>query len=212
MKSGIVLGCICWCLAFNQSITAQERSPSVGSVSPDKQWEYRCVDGLWSSIVNTDTNKMVLDLSNEVEVPYCQGAQVIWAPDSKRFAFNYSPSHAPHTSYETIALYELRGDKWVALRSPVDETSERSQLVQLAKELLPKSAYLRHAEPLRDILKVREWTDANTAILYAYSAWEGGGPRSPEASFLFTLKLDAGGNWKIVKTHRMSKKEIEEAQ
>jgi hypothetical protein len=153
---------------------------------------------------------MVLDLSNEVEVPYCQDAEVVWAPDSKRFAFNYSPPHAPHTSYETIALYQLRGEKWVALRSPVDETSERTQLAQLAKEHLPKSAYPRHAEPLRDILKVRNWTDSNTAILYAYSVWIGSGSHNSEANFLFTLKFDADGNWKIVKTHQMSEKEVEE--
>jgi len=30
-----------------------------------------------------------------------------------------------------------------------------------------------------------------------------------EAAFLFTLKFDAG-NWKIVKTHQMSEKEVEE--
>jgi hypothetical protein len=209
MKRGIALGCICWCLAFNQSITAQSPSPSPSSVAPDKKWEYQCVDGLWSSVVNTDTKKMVLDLSNEVEVPYCQGAQVIWAPDSKRFAFNYSPPHAPHTSYETIALYQLRGDKWVALPSPVDQGSESSQLAQLAREHLPKSAYSRRAQPVRDILKVRSWTDVNTVILYAYSAWERGGSRSSEASFLFTLKFDAEGNSKIVNVHRMSAKEIE---
>ena len=29
------------------------------------------------------------------------------------------------------------------------------------------------------------------------------------ANFLFTLKFDADGNWKIVKTHRMSDKEVE---
>jgi hypothetical protein len=209
MKRSVTLVCLCWFLVLNQSITAQDSSPSPSSVSPDKKWEYQCADGLWSSIVNTDTKKMVLDLSNGVEVPYCQGAQVIWAPGSQRFAFNYSPPHAPHTSYETIALYQLRGDKWMALRSPVDETSERTQLAQLAKEHLPKSAYSRRAEPVRDILKVRSWTDANTAILYAHSVWEGNGPRDSEASFLFTLKFDAEGNSKVVKIHRMSANEIE---
>jgi hypothetical protein len=155
---------------------------------------------------------MVLSLSNELQVPYCQDAQVVWAPDSKRFAFNYSPPHAPHTSYETIALYQLRGDKWMALRLPLDETSERTQLSQLAKEHLPKSSYPRHAEPIRDILKVRSWADANTAILSAYSAWEGSGSRSSEASFLFTLKFDSEGNSKIVKARRMSEKQIEGEQ
>jgi hypothetical protein len=32
------------------------------------------------------------------------------------------------------------------------------------------------------------------------------------AIFLFTLKFDAKGNWKIIKTHQMSKKELEEEQ
>jgi hypothetical protein len=30
------------------------------------------------------------------------------------------------------------------------------------------------------------------------------------AIFLFTLKFDAKGNWKIIKMHRLSKKELEE--
>jgi hypothetical protein len=47
-----------------------------------------------------------------------------------------------------------------AVGLPVDETSERTQL---ANEHLPKS------DPRRDILRVRKRTDANTAVLYAYS-------------------------------------------
>jgi hypothetical protein len=103
----------------------------------------------------------------------------------------------------------LRGDKWVALSLPVAETSKRTQLAQLAKEHLPKSGYPRHVKPLRDILKVHNWTDANTAILYAYFVWVGSGSRSSEASFLFTLKFDPEGNSKIVKTQQMSDKEVE---
>jgi len=33
-----------------------------------------------------------------------------------------------------------------------------------------------------------------------------------EAGFLFTLKFDDTGNWKIIKAHQMSKKELEEEQ
>jgi hypothetical protein len=130
-------------------------------------------------------------------------ATVVWAPDSKRFAFNYSPPHAAHTTYKTMALYQLHGDKWVALPLPLDQTSHRSQLAQLAKQHLPKS------EPDPDTLVVRSWTDANTAILYAYSAWESGS-RILKASFLFTLKLDAEGNSKIVKARQMSEKEVKD--
>jgi hypothetical protein len=92
----------------------------------------------------------------------------------------------------------------VALGLPVDQTSERTQLAQLAKEHLPK------ADPMRDILRVRTWSDANTAILYAYSdsVRVGSGSRSSEAGFLFTLKFDAEGNSKIVKSQQMSAQEL----
>jgi hypothetical protein len=149
----------------------------------------------------------VLDLSEDQSVPHANDAEVIWAPDSKRFAFNYSPPHRSHSSYETIALYQLRDDKWVALPSPLDETSERSQVAQLTR--LPKNRDPRHAELLRDVLKVRHWTDANTAILYAHAIWVGGS-RDSKSAFLFTLKFDANGKSKIVKTEKVPNKDIED--
>jgi hypothetical protein len=33
-----------------------------------------------------------------------------------------------------------------------------------------------------------------------------------EAGLLFTLKFDDAGNWKIIKAHQMSKKELEDEQ
>src|SRR6266511_2406002 len=177
-------------------------------VSPDKQWEYHSAER--ERIVKAGTSQTVLDLSEEL--PDLENAKIVWAPDSKRVAFNYSLP-CKHCTYDTIAFYHLRDDKWVALRSLVDERSERGQLAQLAKDHLPKSAHERRiwrSQPTHDLLKVREWIDANTAILYAYSQWFVGGDQGDlEANFLFTLKFDADGTWKIVKTHQMSDKEIE---
>src|SRR6266480_3155078 len=173
-------------------------------VSPDKQWEYHSD----ARIVKAGTSQAVLDLSKSEP----ENAKIVWAPDSKRFALNYGQT-CKHCTYDTIALYQLREDKWVALRSLVDEKSERGQLAQLAKDHLPKSAHERRiwrSQPTHDLLKVREWIDANTAILYAYSQWFMGDDQGElDANFLFTLKFDADGNWKIVKTHQMSDKEIE---
>src|SRR5437773_4587943 len=173
-------------------------------VSPDKQWEYHSD----ARIVKAGTSQAVLDLSKSEP----ENAKIVWAPDSKRFAFNYGQT-CKHCTYDTIAFYQLRDDKWVALRSLVDERSERGQLAQLAKDHLPKSAHERRiwrSQPTHDLLKVREWIDANTAILYAYSQWFVGGDQGDlEANFLFTLKFDADGNWKIVKSHHVSDKEIE---
>ena len=177
-------------------------------VSPDKQWEYHSAGR--ERIVKAGTSQTVLDLSEGL--PDLENAKIVWAPDSKRFALNYKLP-CKHCTYDTIAFYQLRDDKWVALRSLVDERSERGQLAQLAKDHLPKSAHERRiwrSQPTHDLLKVREWIDANTAILYAYSQWFMGDDQGHlEANFLFTLKFDADGNWKIVKTHQMSDKEIE---
>jgi uncharacterized protein YecT (DUF1311 family) len=146
----------------------------------------------------------------KIELPNLDDAytkkEVVWAPDSKRFALNYSISW--FRGYETVAFYQLRDDKWVALRSPVDEASKHSQLAQLARKYSPKNTDRNgDSSLLSNHLEARSWTDANTLLLYAYSEEENG-----EAAALFTLKFDEAGNWKIVKMHRMSKKELEEEQ
>jgi len=195
-------------LKFTPDGTMSSFTVDVSSTSPDKKWEF--VGGEQPRILEAGTSQTVLDLFEELSDP--GNPKIVWAPDSKRLAFNYSRP-CKHCTYDTIAFYQLRDDKWVALRSLVDEKSERAQLAQLAKEHLPKSAHERRiwrSQPTRDLLKVREWIDANTAILYAYSQWFMGDDQGHlEANFLFTLKFDADGNWKIVKTHQMSDKEIE---
>jgi hypothetical protein len=131
--------------------------------------------------------------------------EVVWAPDSKRFVLNYMIDNRK-IDYESVAFYQLHGDKWVALHSPVDEQSEHFQLAQLAKKYSPRNAYQKgDSSPVVDRLEARSWTDANTVILYAYSERD-----EVDAAALFTLKFDEAGNWKIVRMHRMSKKEIEE--
>jgi hypothetical protein len=180
-------------------------SPSTFSrdLSPDKQWEYKR-----GEIMKADSAQVVLNLDQELEV-YGPESEIFWAPDSKRFGFNYSPLHAHHTTYEKVAFYQLRGDKWEALHSPADAL-DPSQLLQPAlKDHLPRGFNPRHCAPDWDELKLRTWGDANTAIIYAPCY---GQSRDLKTAFLFTLKFDDAGNWKIIKTHQMSKKELEEEQ
>ena len=187
-------------LKFDQSGT-----PIIFSrdLSPDKQWEYKA-----GEIVKAGATQVVLDLNQELEV-YGPETEIVWAPDSKRFGFNYSPLHVHHTTYEKVGFYQLRGDKWVALHSPSD-ASEPIQLLQSPlKDHLPKGFNPRHCAPEWDELKLRTWADANTAILYA-PCYERS--RDLKTAFLFTLKFDDAGNWKIIKAHQMSKKELEEEQ
>jgi len=176
-------------------------------ISPDTQWEYQySADGANPRIAKAGTTETVLDLSKEVPSQWAKQAKIVWAPDSKRFALNYKADD----SSTLTALYQLRGEKWVALRSPITnqttELVERAPSAELRKMHLPKNAH-----PRRDSItwEVTQWTDANIAILYAYSSWSVGDISDLETHFLFTLKFDAKGNWKIVKTHQMADAEID---
>ena len=176
-------------------------------VSPDKQWEYQCsADRENPRIVKAGTSQTVLDLSEKVP-EWGNEAKIVWSPDSKRFAVNYTEGSQSHVHASSAALYQLRGDKWVALRSPVtDETTkpvERAQFAQLNKMHLPIPGH-----KLWYTKKVLKWIDGNTALLYS-SLGVMGDDFWPETGFLFTLNFDAKGNWKIVKRHQMSEKEAE---
>ena len=198
--------------AQSVSETGRASSSSTSSVSPDKQWEYKCdeygLDQCAPEIIKPGTTDVVVDLDQDLEVynPEANQTEVIWAPDSKRFACNYAPVHAHHTRVEFVAFYQLRDGEWAALHSPSDIKTEDLQLAQLGKGHLPKDFNPRRCAPDNDVLKVRKWTDANTAILYApcYGRTSG----DLEAGVLFTLKFDDAGKWKIADTHRMSKKEL----
>ena len=140
----------------------------------------------------------------ELPKPDAYWATAVWAPDLKRFAFNLG--YRTGTVGEAVAFYQLRDNKWVALQSPVDEASKHTQLAQLARKYSPKNAYRKEgSSPVSDSLEARSWTDTNTLLLHAYSEEE-----NDEAAALFTLKFDKAGNWKVVKMHRLSKKELKE--
>ena len=195
------------------SIGAQDPSPSPISMSPDKKWEYKCVvyydSECLPQLVKAGTTEVVVNLNQDLEVSGSESkdAQIFWAPDSKRFGFNYSPVHAHHTQFETVAFYQLNADKWVQLPLPVEQT-DLSQLAELAKQRLLKGFNPRNCVSERDILKLRSWVDDNTATLYApcYDRTSG----ELNTAFLFTVEFDATGKAKIIKTQRLSGKQAKE--
>src|SRR6266487_3967936 len=57
-------------------------------ISPDKKWEYQ-PDESQPKVTRAGTNEVALDLSDQTGGNGFGSATVVWAPDSKRFAFNY---------------------------------------------------------------------------------------------------------------------------
>jgi hypothetical protein len=214
-STGLAFLCASFCLAFEtSSVRAQER------ISPDKQWEYQYSDGV-PRIAKAGTTEVVLDLSDALPsekngLNTTEQAEPVWAPDSKRVAFYYRVPESRSDGFGTTVLFELRDNKWVFLRSPLDSKEvqapntdyNRNQLAQLAKKYLRKHSYNRAIlEPpaTGDILKVVSWTDSNTAVFWAFSA-------DADAGALFELKVDAKGNWKLVKAKVLSGKAAEKQQ
>jgi hypothetical protein len=206
--------CVISCVFSN----AQESSPSAeeqpSEMSPDKKWEYLGGEDE-AKIVATDTKQMVLDLS-EQGLP----GGVLWAPDSKRFAFNWGRGRTHLT-----ALYQLRDNHWVALKFPGDDDEIQKQADdivagQLKKEGLSEKKLEKQGKFLRLIwwtVQVDRWLDSNTAIVYASLRQVAALREAPGemdngygTDLLFTLKFDPSGKWKIVKTHRMSEKEVDQ--
>jgi uncharacterized protein YecT (DUF1311 family) len=206
-----------------QSLSEPEQTPSSSSssVSPDKKWEYKpATNDRMPQIVKAGTDEAAGDLSCDIST--CgDGARVLWAPDSKRLAFNWGQGRTHQTSF-----YRLRGDHWEALKSsPGEEASQRVENeldAQLKRKRVSQEKLEKKGLYLRFIWETEEldrWLDSNTALLYAglrkvIAKREDPGEMSDGfgVDFLFTIKFDDAGNWKIVKTHSMSEKEVEKRE
>ena len=195
------------------SAFGQSPSPSPSSVSPDKKWQY--VGGDAPKIVDADSNQVALQFSEGCSLGgFGENSTVLWAPDSKRLAFYSCGEGKEHLTL----LYQLRDARWVALKTPGDgdELFERAGSIieaQAKRKGLPKKTFLHMqwwtVQPTR-------WLDSSTLVVYVSMGevvhrndGEYVGPGFG-ANLLLTLQFDDADDWKIVKTHQMSQKEIKE--
>ena len=204
---------IAWVLAavlslVAASVFAQEQAkPQARSVSPDGKWELRAGAREQDDFViaKVGSNKTSVVLSEE---EYADGlaehlgrkpgyANMVWAPDSKRFAFNLQPGKG----YQTAQFYQLDKDTWRkldALESNAATTAplDRSMARQKKKLKLPLWPFLTSWQ-------VRKWIDPRTALLYAHRAETfeiSDETNEVTASFFFTLKFDPVGKWEVIRT------------
>lgn len=193
-------------LCLLPQMQGEDRKTESTARSPDGQWEYRSTEYIEGGIVEAGTANFVVYLADNV--PYPQHATVLWAPDSKRFAYTASPPHPSHTSYDVTTVYQLRGDEWQPAEPLVEEATDVPQVTQLAKERLPKSKREQRiwkSSPGRDVVRAVKWIDADTLVVDAHAQWDR--ERKPDyAAFLFTLKFDTEGKWKIVRTEDVTNK------
>jgi hypothetical protein len=222
-------------LTFTAELGAQSPSPTVSAEpkttdqsspaknpSPDKKWEYDCPESIQyecsPEVVKTDTGDRAVDLDGDLNVygKYSKRSNLVWAPDSKRFAFNF-PQPASHAFYETIAFYQLRGDKWTMLQSLASDNSISTTISKaidsaLAVERRQKHLKAKETGAIDIVTKVHEWIDPDTTSIYAYQEDGEASGQTVRADFLFTVKFDQAGKLKIVKTQKLSEEESKKYQ
>lgn len=92
------------------------------------------------------------------------------------------------------------------LRSPVDDIQPFFDHALAAAKGKKRRSHKGQEPAVAEYQKVSQWTTADTALLRGVETFELGNDFLA-LGFIFTLKFDSDGNWKIIKTQSMSKEE-----
>src|SRR4029453_9856568 len=147
----VIVACTISCVSSNaqESSPGQTPSPSPTSISPDKKWEYRVEDDDSAVLVRSGREKPVIKLSDPEDVGSLKAktGKLIWAPDSRRFAFNYQAGG----KYYSCDIYELAGTKWKKLPDLQKKAAAVRKLMARAKQKQLKEAGAERANPIDDV-------------------------------------------------------------
>jgi hypothetical protein len=191
------------------AVAAAEDEQSTRLSSPDKKWEYKVVDDA-PVIVKAGSSDAA------VELPGKPG-EVIWARDSRRFAFSYRAG----VRYGTCVAFELIGSSWKQLpdleenAEAVQEIIKRAKFAQVKKLGLSPTTSQRR---INDSWRARRWLDDDTLELSAYSesvVYKGKEDEEIESvscGVLFRIRCDNRGGWKVISTRVVSGEEREKLQ
>ena len=197
------------------ALGAQEpETESKPQLSPDKKWEYRILNDDMAAVVKVGEEKPTIELA-QGEMLKIDSGKLVWAPDSRRFAFNFREG----SDYYSFELYELAGTTWKKLpdvaqtATTVTKAMERSDRQQLRDLKAPKDASPDSVEEKWQVLR---WLDVDTFLAAADSdskVWINKKSEEPEyfgATFVFKGKCDNRGGWKVTSSRAPSKAEMEE--
>src|SRR5205814_7057918 len=160
------IGFILTLLIFAASTFAEENDEAHQFQSPDKKLEYRTKDGE-AEIVKSDTGESVIkvDVVSGTSLALETG-RVLWAPDSRRFAFNYRAGGR----YYGCSVYELAGNEWKPLpdfeekAKAVHEMMNRAEQRDRKRLGVGKNANRRR---IMDEWAARRWIDRDTLEVFA---------------------------------------------
>lgn len=190
----------------------EEKSERPRFQSPDKKWEFRVINET-AALVRAGSDAPVVDLGEEIGYLAAETGCLVWAPDSRRLAFNSRKGG----KYYGCELYELAGGEWKKLPTlednakPVDEIISRA----LRKSLKQLGAKEGGLNSVMSQWRVRRWLDDDAFEAYVSDQrrvmvhetdedWEYLG-----CAVLFRGKCDNRGGWKVISSRELSDAELE---
>ena len=207
-------GFILTLLLFATATPAETKDEAHRFQSPDKKLEYRA-NGEGAEIVRSDTGESVLKLEEaSASSLAAESGKILWAPDSRRFAFNYRSGGR----YYTCTVYELAGAAWKALPDLEEKATQVSEMISRAEQRDRKRLGVgKNASRRRIVDKwaVRRWIDRDTLEVFAESSGSVVVDKKNEdveyigGAVLFTVKCDNRGGWKITRLRALSDAEVE---
>ena len=206
----LALACLLPCVVRAQD---PAQTPHKPTFSPDKKWEYR-VEAETAVIVKAGSDATDLDLSEEIGYLAGETGKLVWAPDSRRFAFNCRKGG----KYYGCDLYELVGGAWKKLPELEGNAKTVNQIIKRSKQQqMKRLGAKKDADPnsVMDQWRVRRWLDNDTFEAYARSearvmiSPSSEDPEYFQAAVLFTVKCDNRGGWKVVEGRLLSDAEDE---
>jgi hypothetical protein len=213
-------------LVATSAFAQEQAKPPARSVSPDGKWEFRAgptgeQEDFVIARAGSDETSLVLS-----EEEYVDGlaealgrapgyANIVWAPDSKRFAFNLQPGKG----YQTAQFYQLDGNAWRkldSLESNAATTAPLDRSMANQKKRVKQKLKLTPGDwgwPIMASWQVRKWIDSSTALLYAHRSAKfelKNDTKEVNVSFFLTLKFDPAGNWKVTRKFEVPDKGVGE--
>jgi hypothetical protein len=180
--------------------------------SPDKKWEFRVINET-AALVRARSDTPIVDLGEEIGYLAAETGRLIWASDSRRFAFNSRKGG----KYYGCELYELAGSDWKKLPTLEDNAKAVDQMItrSLRKQLKRLGAKEDALNSVMTQWRVRRWLDDDTFEAYVSDQrrvmvhendedWEYLG-----CAVLFRGKCDNRGGWKVISSRELSDAELE---
>jgi hypothetical protein len=178
-------------------------------LSPDRKWEYRVIDSA-PSLVKAGSTDVVVKLPGADGSSAAESGDVVWAPDSRRFAFNYRSG----TRYRACAAYELVGSTWKLLPDFEEKAETVQKAIAEAKSQQIKRLRLpadTHQRRIDDTWRALRWIDNGTVELFAYSE-SSAEDESVSCGIVFRARCDDRGGWKIISKRKVAKAELKKLQ